>query len=350
MTPDPPTDPQPLAPPRPDVTPDGPGPDPGLFRSDTDRMIFGVCGGIAERYRLDPPVVRLLFLGSLVLGGAGLLFYLAAAVLVPAPPTDGGPAGRAGAGQTGATSAVNGALRLVITLSLWLALLVVAGIVAVVSLGVTAMLGPWPVVVALVGAAALLVVGGLGGRLNRALLVVILALAVPATVAVVADLDVDPSVGERTVRPTTVAAATSGARLGLGHMTLDLRDLRPRDGATITVPAAVDVGRLDVLLPEDRCVHWSVRSEQRLGGETTVLGRRSYTTWFGGRRSHDVEIDPAPADDRRPRVVLDLRADAGLVAIGHDRSELDAHRDGRPSDDDASTTLSTAACAGGRRG
>ncbi|MGE4428884.1 MAG: PspC domain-containing protein [Solirubrobacteraceae bacterium] len=352
MTPDPPTEPQPLAP-RPDGAPDDAGtPDTGLYRSDTDRMIFGVCGGIAERYHLDPPIVRLLFLGSLLLGGAGFLFYLAAAVLIPARPADGTlpPAARGGA-----TSAVNGALRLVITLSLLLALLVVAGIVGVVSFGITALFGAWPVTIALVTAAGLLVLGGLGGRLNRALLIVILALAIPAAVAVVADVDIDRSIGERTTRPTTVAAATAGTRLGVGHQTVDLRDLRPRAGTTVTVPARVDVGRLDVLLPEDRCVNWSVRSRQGFGGETVVLGRRSHERWFGDRQEFATEIDAAGGDDRssraarveRPRVVLDLHVGAGLIAIGRNQAELDTHHSDVA---DRSGPLRTAACAGERRG
>ncbi len=55
-----------------------------LYRSNTDRMIAGVCGGMAEYIKLDPTMVRLLFaLLSIFTAGGGLLFYIVAAVIIP---------------------------------------------------------------------------------------------------------------------------------------------------------------------------------------------------------------------------------------------------------------------------
>jgi phage shock protein PspC (stress-responsive transcriptional regulator) len=54
-----------------------------LYRSETDRMLGGVCGGIAEVYDVDPTLVRLITL-LIVLGtGAGLLVYLVAWLIMP---------------------------------------------------------------------------------------------------------------------------------------------------------------------------------------------------------------------------------------------------------------------------
>lgn len=54
-----------------------------LYRSEEDRILGGVCGGIAEVYDLDPTLVRLVTL-LLVLGtGAGLLVYLIAWLIMP---------------------------------------------------------------------------------------------------------------------------------------------------------------------------------------------------------------------------------------------------------------------------
>ncbi|MFB6204411.1 MAG: PspC domain-containing protein [Candidatus Nanohaloarchaea archaeon] len=54
-----------------------------LYRSESDRILGGVCGGIAEVYDLDPTVVRLVTL-LLVLGaGSGLLVYLIAWLIIP---------------------------------------------------------------------------------------------------------------------------------------------------------------------------------------------------------------------------------------------------------------------------
>jgi len=56
-----------------------------LYRSTKNRMIAGVCGGIAEYFDTDPTVIRLLWaVGSIILGGLGGLFaYLVAYTIIP---------------------------------------------------------------------------------------------------------------------------------------------------------------------------------------------------------------------------------------------------------------------------
>ena len=55
-----------------------------LTRSNTNRMIAGVCAGLGDYLNIDPTVVRLLFiLGFFVSGGGVLIAYLIMAVLVP---------------------------------------------------------------------------------------------------------------------------------------------------------------------------------------------------------------------------------------------------------------------------
>ncbi len=55
-----------------------------LYRSETDRMIAGVCGGIAEVYDLDPSLVRLAtaFLVLLTFP-IGFITYLLAWIIIP---------------------------------------------------------------------------------------------------------------------------------------------------------------------------------------------------------------------------------------------------------------------------
>ena len=48
---------------------DGRGSARPFYRSRYDRWVFGVCGGIAEYFGCDPKLVRLLFVGSLMLTG-----------------------------------------------------------------------------------------------------------------------------------------------------------------------------------------------------------------------------------------------------------------------------------------
>src|ERR1043165_1703713 len=58
-----------------------------LRRSQTDRKIAGVCGGIAEYYRIDPNIVRVGFLAlSVITGGGFLLAYVVALVVMPDGP------------------------------------------------------------------------------------------------------------------------------------------------------------------------------------------------------------------------------------------------------------------------
>ncbi|MBQ6907201.1 MAG: PspC domain-containing protein [Clostridia bacterium] len=54
-----------------------------LYRSDTDKKIFGVCGGIAEYFDIDSTVIRLIWAISILCLGTGLLAYLIAALILP---------------------------------------------------------------------------------------------------------------------------------------------------------------------------------------------------------------------------------------------------------------------------
>lgn len=53
-----------------------------LYRSNTNRMLCGVCGGIGEYFNIDSTIVRLLW-ALFACSGTGLLAYLIAAVIIP---------------------------------------------------------------------------------------------------------------------------------------------------------------------------------------------------------------------------------------------------------------------------
>ena len=59
-----------------------------LYRSKKERMIAGVCGGIAEYFNLDPTLIRLIWIAFTFAGGAGLLAYMIAWIIVPENPED----------------------------------------------------------------------------------------------------------------------------------------------------------------------------------------------------------------------------------------------------------------------
>lgn len=54
-----------------------------IYRSKEDRMICGVCGGIAEYFDLDPSLVRLGWIILSAMAGSGILAYIVAAVVIP---------------------------------------------------------------------------------------------------------------------------------------------------------------------------------------------------------------------------------------------------------------------------
>ena len=63
-----------------------------LFRSRTNRMLGGVCAGIAEFFVLDPTLVRLAFVLGTILGFGALFFiYIAMLIIVPEVPLSGQP-------------------------------------------------------------------------------------------------------------------------------------------------------------------------------------------------------------------------------------------------------------------
>ena len=57
-----------------------------LYKSNTDKKIAGVCGGIAEYFNIDATLVRLGWVLFCALGGSGFLAYIIAAIIIPRNP------------------------------------------------------------------------------------------------------------------------------------------------------------------------------------------------------------------------------------------------------------------------
>ena len=57
-----------------------------LYRSESDKKIAGVCGGIAEYLKIDSTIVRLLLVIFCLMGGAGCLLYIVAWIIMPEKP------------------------------------------------------------------------------------------------------------------------------------------------------------------------------------------------------------------------------------------------------------------------
>jgi phage shock protein PspC (stress-responsive transcriptional regulator) len=333
--------------------PTTPQPEPRrLYRSRSDKVIAGVCSGIANYFRIDPVIVRILAVALIFLGGAGVFAYIAAWLLMPNEGEDGGPAEGPSRGLT-----VAGAIVLIIAIAIalpfhgfwwgsgWsilpLGLIALAGllvwrvasgerpqgdaraIVRAIGLGVAILAGcialafgaAWAaaaggngVVAGFVIAAGLALIAGafVSPRAARWMIVPALAVALPAGAVAAANIDVTGGYGDRTYRPATSAGVRDHYRVGAGKLVVDLRGahLTPGDHA---IKLDVGVGEAQLVVPPDVCVS----SDTHLGiGGVQVFNRDT-----GG-------IDVDHSDERiaprgTPRVVVDANVGIGAFTVHH---------------------------------
>lgn len=57
-----------------------------LYKSNENKMVDGVCGGIAEHFGIDPTLVRLAWVLFCAMGGSGFVAYIVAAIIIPRAP------------------------------------------------------------------------------------------------------------------------------------------------------------------------------------------------------------------------------------------------------------------------
>jgi phage shock protein PspC (stress-responsive transcriptional regulator) len=360
-----------------------------LLRARDDRVIAGVCGGIARYFRIDPLIVRIAAVALLFAGGFSLIAYLAAWVLVPSE--DG--AGQPTQSRPSRTATIVGAVLVVVAgvalldgswglnfgwgfgalgpVALIALLLAIAGqrmlrgrgeqapeasrvigaalILCGVLLGslILALGSGWAtasgggtVVAALVVALGLAMVG-LSFRTPKArwLALPAMVLAIPAGVVSAAGIDAEGGVGDRTYRPATVAnLKPDGYRLGTGKLELDLRRLDWRAGDPVHVKVKVGIGHALVLVPRDVCVMATSHAGM---GYVNVLGEDG-----GG-----ADVDQDNGDLSRwtgKSLVVDGDVGLGAVEILHSYSEVDHHARHDGANDTIDAAQADAGCAGVR--
>lgn len=62
-----------------------------LYRSETNKVIAGIAGGLGEYFHLDPTIIRVIFILLTIFGGWGLLIYIILWILIPAKSHLGEP-------------------------------------------------------------------------------------------------------------------------------------------------------------------------------------------------------------------------------------------------------------------
>jgi phage shock protein PspC (stress-responsive transcriptional regulator) len=265
------------------------------MRSSSDRVIAGVAGGVGRYFSIDPVVVRIAFIVGAFFGGAGIIAYGAAWLLVP---RDDG---------VGRTDAAGIARRLGIAVGV----LALTGIALVGGFWGAASGGATTVAIVVIAAGGLLVVGAFTGGM-RWLIVPALALAFGAAAAAAGDIDVRGGTGERVYRPATGADLRSEYKLGAGHLQLDLRNTKFRPGDH-HVHLKLGLGQAEVLVPSNLCVSSTAHIA---GGGTTIFDRESGGTY------HDWQ-DIRQAPEGQPHLTVDadigfgeLRIEPGPGVIG----------------------------------
>jgi phage shock protein PspC (stress-responsive transcriptional regulator) len=340
-----------------------------LTRSREDRVIAGVCGGFARYFNIDPVFTRIAAVALAFVGGAGLLLYLAALLLMPSDEGDA-PVATSGEGRNRALVIVGvGALLLVAWpfllggglllagVGIPVALLVGAGVLvwwlvsgegpsgdagqvakrAALGIGVlvlccilffggaiAAAAGPDWLVPALVIAAGAAVVVGAFMKPIRWLVPPALALALAAGIVAAAGIDLDGGVGEREYSPASTTDLRDRYELGVGDLVVDLRDTDLPAG-DVPLEMDVGVGQAMVIVPEDVCV--AANADVGIGNVRMF-----------GRDNGGIDVDFEDSPDAAPdvtRLVLDADVGLGQVRVTDLEGDYDFrdHRFGRFDDE-----------------
>lgn len=328
-----------------------------LLRARSGRVIGGVCAGLGRYFNVDPIIFRI---GAVVLafvGGAGLLAYLAALLLIPSEDSpnaaDGAPTGRnrwlviggvillllvswpflLGGGLLVGALAIPFAVLVAAGVLVWwfvsgegpsgeagdvakraalgIAILFVCGLIAIGGAWAAAAGGETVVAIVVIAAGVAILVGAFV-RPVRWLVLPAVALALSAGTVSAAGIDLDGGVGERDYRPASALDLREKYELGMGELVVDLRqtDLPAGD-----VPLEVDlgIGEARVIVPPDVCV----ATDAKVGiGEV-----RAFTRDNSGV-DVDVEDLPKAASDVT-RLLVKADVGVGSLRIGHSGADID---------------------------
>jgi phage shock protein PspC (stress-responsive transcriptional regulator) len=301
-----------------------------LERSRSDRMLAGVCGGLARTFGIHPAFYRVGFVVLTLIGGAGILIYLAAAVVIP----DEGKQDSIAAEilrdardrpwpLVGLGLVATAVVVLLSRVTLWprgdaaWILLLLAGLAIVVSTRrgahSAAAAAPPPempeaesTTVVAPPPTAVTEPSSRRWGVARIFLVTLGSLVALLLVSVAIFLAIFPvhlshGVGNQTFTPTGISDLRDTYRLGLGELRIDLRNVRLPVGET-PLKARVDIGDLVVVVPASATVR--AYGKARLG-YVNVLGEED-----DGRN-----VDESSVEVGKRVLVVDARVQVGSVRI-----------------------------------
>jgi phage shock protein PspC (stress-responsive transcriptional regulator) len=290
-----------------------------LERSSSDRMVAGVCGGLARYFDIHPAFYRVGFVVLALIGGAGVVIYAAAALVIPAEGED----------DSIAASVLRGRRDRPLPL-IGLALVGVAGLVLLSRVSI------WPrgdaawVLLLIAGAIVLWLTHRqpadapadasqekpavedrhsrwrwprrIALALGTAVGVVLAFLLVAAAIfAAVFHVHVGNGIGDRTYDVRTLGELRPDYKLGIGDLRVDLRDVQLPPGET-HLDARVDIGRLVLVVPHDAALRVSTDADF---GAVDLLGSDS-----NGRK-----VDKGLDETGKRVLVLDAHVGVGSVHV-----------------------------------
>jgi phage shock protein PspC (stress-responsive transcriptional regulator) len=237
-----------------------------LERSSSRRMLAGVAGGLGRYFDLNPALFRLGFVFLTFLGGAGVLVYLAALLIMP----------KEGQEQSIAEMVLaNRRERPWPVIGLGLAGVALIVLLTRATFWATAGVG-WVIVLA---AGLVILWTSRGERRSRLLfrtLVVLVLTALAAAITAVAvafswfDVSLGDGVGDRTEAPASVTQLKPSYKLGVGDLRVDLSSIGPITKET-HVRAKLGIGELRIIVPAGVSVAASAHAKV---GEVHVLNQQ----------------------------------------------------------------------------
>jgi phage shock protein PspC (stress-responsive transcriptional regulator) len=320
-----------------------------MSRPREDRVIAGVCSGLGRYFKLDPVLFRVAAVALIFFGGAGVLVYIAAVLLIPNEGEERPESRR----RRDRALAVLGVVLLVVAagsifshgpfhagwafgpfLVVALAALAVwwlvsgerprgdarktvrsvgRGIGVLILCTALALGGAWlagagggtAAAIVVIAAGAVLAGAALEGY-GRWLVLPVLSLALPVAFVSAANIDLHGGAGDKEYRPAAAAQVRDSYRLGAGRLVVDLRDTKLSPGDH-PLRLRVGVGEAILLVPDDVCV--STKSNVGVG---------QVDAFEHGSGGVDVGWSDEPtARPGHARVVLDAHVGVGRIGIGH---------------------------------
>ena len=236
-----------------------------LERSNSEKILAGVSGGLGRYFDLAPAIFRLGFVVLTLLGGAGILVYLAAVLVMPKEGED--------------SSLAEDVLK---KRREHPARLVALGLIAVAVLSLLARADTWPSA----GASWFLVlVAGVvllwTSSRRRGVLVAVTTFLTVVVIAVLSavviafawfDVSLKDGVGNKTYAPAQLQNVHDNYKLGIGELTVDLS--RMPTTRPVHVKAHLGIGELRVIVPRDASIVLTTRVK---AGDRDV-------EWLGGKK------------------------------------------------------------------